>query len=158
MFCFVIADRYTGEIVHCFMDNGEDVGFRERMTDMISKGEPPIVMLNMPENLFYAVLDEDDLVDALSSETVTRFSNTKKDIATEMHKATDSLFDAVRVREEVRAFPGPEIAKGISRCVVQARAFRCKINEVTGRPVEDMAHYDSIVQADRAREYGGVNR
>ncbi len=158
MFCFVIADRYTGEITHCFMDNGTDVEFKERMTDMIRKGEPPIVMPNMPENLFYAVLEEDDLVDALSSETVTRFSNAREDLMTELHKTRDSIFDAARVREEVKVKPGLEIAKGISRCVVQARPFRCRINEVTGKPVEDMANYDAIVQADRAREYGGVNR
>ena len=121
MFFYVIADRNTGEIVHCYSDTGDGAAFEALLQ---SEGPPIILADGIPSNMFEAVIKDG-----------------------ENHK--DAVFGAKRYREEFRIFP--DSSKGKKGFKVEKRAIKAKTNPYDGSIVEDVANFDTIVAATKVK-------
>jgi len=132
MFCWVIANKDTGDIEHCYLDTGP--GASERRQEWL-QGVWPIRPESMPENLFAAEITEDDLIEAMADEKIGRFANDKNLLKMALLMDQDQKeFDAKRIREEFKVFQDKRRSAGIR---VVARPVRATIEENTGRIVEN---------------------
>jgi len=132
VFCWVIADKDTGDIEHCYLDTGP--GADERRQEWL-QGIWPIRPEPMPENLFAAEITEDDLIEAMADEKIGRFANDKNLLKMALLMDQDQKeFDAKRIREEFKVFQDKRRSAGIK---VVARPVRATIEENTGRIVEN---------------------
>jgi hypothetical protein len=132
MFCFAVINKDTGDIEHCFVDNGDgDIDFQA----MIEKGEYPIrVEPELPSHLDYAVIAQDALADALADEKVARFTNDRAMIANELREARRPTWDAARIREEIRVFAAEKRDNGgeLHPCRIEVRVSRGRMDLKTG--------------------------
>ena len=121
MYVYTIADKVTGEILHCMTDTGDGSNFEE----MIAQGHPPIEFDDgMPDNVFAASIKPDKM---------------PKDVP----------FGAKNFREQFRI--KPVMSKGaVADFVIEKRAVRGRINEITGRIIDDPTKYDEIIAATKA--------
>lgn len=132
MFCWVIADKITGDIVHCYLDTGP--GASEIRT-RLAQGELPIEPETMPANFFMTEITEEDLISAMADEKIGRFADDKNLLKMALLMDQDQKeFDAKRVREEFKVFQDKRRSAGIR---VVARPVRATIEENTGRIVEN---------------------
>ena len=132
MFCWVIADKDTGDIEHCYLDTGP--GASERRQEWL-QGEWPIRPESMPENLFAAEIAEEDLIEAMAVESVERFADDEEILLMGLQADTEQTeFDAKRIREEFRVYEDRRRSTGVR---VEARLVRATIEENTGRIVEN---------------------
>lgn len=130
MFVFVVANKVTGEIVQCMTDSGDGSKYEE----MISSGQLPIVYEGgLPADLFYGSLKDADF-----TRTYVGGQDSKK------------------IREEARIFPDGKKGDGIvSKCRVEYRAIKAKLNPYDGTVIEDVAKYDEIVAASKIKREAG---
>ena len=132
MFCWVIANKDTGDIEHCYYDTGP--GASERRQEWL-QGVWPIRPEPMPENLFAAEIAEDDLIEAMADEKIGRFADDKNLLKMALLMDQDQKeFDAKRIREEFKVFQDKRRSAGIR---VVARTVRAVIEETTGRIIEN---------------------
>lgn len=156
MFCFAIINSDTGDIEHCFVDNGAN---SQPLYNMIDGGELPIKISPMPDNFFCTILTEEELESAFADPMVDRFSNDISVIRSGIRKTWKSEWDAVRIREEIKVFRDIQkdqlrgVAKNpeIKNSRIEVRNRRAKINEVRGTIITDLENYDSIVEIDRKK-------
>lgn len=140
MFCWVIADKITGDIVHCYLDTGP--GASERRQEW-QQGIWPIRPEPMPENLFAAEITEDDLIEAMADEKIGRFADDKDMLKLALRMDADQKeFDAKRVREEFKVFQ----VQGSAGIRVVARPVRAVIEETTGRIIENDVEFSQGVK------------
>lgn len=141
MFCWVIADKDTGDIEHCYYDTGP--GASERRQEWL-QGVWPIRPEPMPENLFAAEIAEDDLIEAMAVEEIERFADDKDMLKMALQMDADQKeFDAKRVREEFKVFQDKRRSAGIK---VVARTVRAVIEETTGRIIENDVEFSQGVK------------
>jgi len=135
MFCWVIANKDTGDIEHCYYDTGP--GADERRQEW-QQGIWPIRPEPMPENLFAAEIAEDDLISAMADEKIGRFADDKDMLKLALRMDADQKeFDAKRIREEFRVYEDRRRSTGVR---VEARLVRATIEENTGRIVENAVY------------------
>lgn len=127
MYIFAIADKTTGEILHCLC--AEDDG--EVFDAQVKAGKFPIEIDEKDWNLnhFHTSLASADL-------------------------PKDMEFGSKKFREEYRIFPSDnKTGKNIvSKCRLEKRAIKGKVNEVDGTIVEDTARYAEIIAESKRRE------
>ena len=132
MFCWVIVDKDTGDIEHCYYDTGP--GASERRQDWL-QGVWPIRPEPMPENLFAAEIAEDDLIEAMAAEEIERFADDKDMLKLALRMDADQKeFDAKRVREEFKVFQDRRCSAGVR---IEARSTPALIDIETGNVVEN---------------------
>lgn len=132
MFCWVIADKITGDIVHCYLDTGPGA---DEIRTRLAQGELPIEPETMPANFFMTEITEEDLISAMADEKIGRFADDKNllKMALQMDK-DQKVFDAKRIREEFKAFQDRRCSAGVR---IEARLTPALINVKTGDIVED---------------------
>jgi hypothetical protein len=130
MYCFALIDD-LGNINTCFVDNGDD---KPDFAAKIEAGEFPFKLnREIPDGWYYAIVDQDDLINALADKKVKRFSNNKDDIASDIKKIKEPTWDACRIREEIRVFPTEIRNKNEAhKCRIEVREKRGKVNEISG--------------------------
>lgn len=126
MFIYVHVNEDTGEIVHCFVDNGDDIDFEER----IKQGKPPVLWKDAPQNIKTRIIKQEELAEKFADKSVGRFSNDKEEILKELKEQHNPTFDARRIREEI------EFVKKDKGLEMRARKKRGKIAD-DGRAVEE---------------------
>lgn len=141
MFCWVIADKDTGDVEHCYLDTGP--GASERRQEWL-QGEWPIRPESMPENLFAAEITEDDLIEAMAAEEIERFADDKDMLKLALQMDADQKeIDAKRIREEFKVSQDKRRSAGIK---VVARTVRAVIEETTGRIIENDVEFSQGVK------------
>jgi hypothetical protein len=121
MYVYVIADKVTGEIIHCMTDTGDGKNYE----DNLAKGIPPMQYENgMPDTEFAASIKQERL---------------PKDVAEDPKDFRETF----RVRPSTAKGGKPDFA-------IEKRAVRGKINEITGRIIDDPTKYDEIIAATKA--------
>ena len=132
MFCWVIVDKDTGDIEHCYYDTGP--GASERRQEWL-QGEWPIRPESMPENLFAAEITEEDLISAMADEKIGRFADNKNMLKMALQMDKDQkVIDAKRIREEFKAFQDRRCSAGVR---IEARSTPALIDIETGNVVEN---------------------
>ena len=132
MFCWVIADKDTGDIVHCYLDTGPGA---DEIRARLAQGELPIQPDRMPDNLFTAEITEEDLIAAMADERIERFADNKNMLKMALQMDKDQkVFDAKRIREEFKAFQDRRCSAGVR---IEARSTPALIDIETGNVVEN---------------------
>lgn len=164
MFCFAVVNRVTGEIEHCFVDNGANA--KEVWEANIAKGLYPVEIDNYHEDLFDTTFDEEELIAILGVPDVDRLPNEPLDLMRALKYDDDPddeiSIDPQKIREEIKILPDASYRKGSinwdtplkdksSRKLI-ARSRRCKMNPVDGHIVEDMDNFENIVAVSNQRK------
>ncbi len=142
---FVIADKDTGVIQHCAITTHP----KDVFNGLMDEEDYPLSMNPMPKNLFYAVIDEDVLLTSLASKEITRCPNTKQGSLDYLCIDTKEgkFLHPDRIREELKVFPNEDskVKSLHKKPKIQIRSCRCRIDLITGDPVEDMENYEEVV-------------
>lgn len=161
MFCFAIVNE-KGILEHCAFGGGTYDGNRER--EEMSNGVMPIMIDPMPENWYYTIIEEEDLIDIFADKAIERYPNDREIIRQMLRDNDGKYFDAAIIREDVKVEKttiqqirgikenpeNPEVAK-IFKTRPKARKIKAKINEVTGVIIEDIENYDKYVKEDKEK-------
>ena len=141
MFCWVIANKDTGDIEHCYYDTGPCA---DEIRARLAQGELPIEPETMPANFFMTEITEEDLISAMADEKIGRFADDKNLLKMALLMDQDQKeFDAKRVREEFKVFQDKRRSAGIK---VVARTVRAVIEETTGRIIENDVEFSQGVK------------
>lgn len=142
MYIWAICEKETGEIWHCapFWETEKEV------QDRLENNKPVIVLTPMPDSFFHAVIPAEKLFDQLASVSENRFPNDKTEVMKMFcsHlKKNEYVFEPSRVREEMKVFCHDKTSRKIEdKPILKTRDYKCKLDVLSGRPVEDMENYE----------------
>lgn len=161
MFCFGVVNE-RGQLEHCAFGGGTYEGNNERIE--IDNGIMPVMPEVMPEGWYYTIIEEEDLITALSDPAIARYSSDREVIRQMLRDNDGRYFDAWKIREDIVLEKDPiRTIRGVDKnksnphkdrlfaSKVKARKIKAKVNEISGEIIEDVENYDKIVEETRVK-------